>query len=251
MYQLNRRRSIVLIIAFSVVAFLSCTGIYAEGILENSPVEVSADTAVKSKYVWRGFLLDDDPVMQPGIYLSAYGFTASLWGSYDIDGNDSLSSDEVDYSLDYTYQFDRFSLSVGHTYYDFPAADLFSREVYIGAGVDTFLSPTVTWYYDYGEETDGGADGHYVSLEISHSVALGENPVTLDLSGLVGYNNEFFILGDGGHVALGMGLSIPLTEKCSLSPNVNYSIPFGDLEDSNDGNQSDEIYSGVTLAFSF
>ncbi|MFQ5680768.1 MAG: TorF family putative porin [Candidatus Omnitrophota bacterium] len=222
-----------------------------EGVLKDIPIEVSADIAINSKYIWRGFTLDDDTVMQQGIYISGYGFTASIWGSLDIDAKDDLNSDEVDYSIDYTYETDNFSVSAGHTYYDFPPADTASREFYLGIAANLLLSPSLTWYHDYGDEDSGGGDGDYVVLELSHSLSLGEAPITLDLSGHVGYNNELFINGDGGDVAIGAGLTIPLTEKCAFSPNINYSIPFGDLEDSSDGNQDDKFYGGFTLAYSF
>lgn len=235
-----------------LVLGLGSKAAYAEeGTPKVSPVEVSADISVNSQYLWRGFLLDDDPVMQQGIYVGAYGFTASLWGSFDIGGDDDLNSDEVDYVIDYTREFDKLSLSVGCTYYDFPSADTFSREFYAGAGLDVFLSPTLVWYHDYGDEDSGGGDGDYIALGLSHSFPLGTSSVTLDLSGHAGYNNELFINGTGGDASLGIGLTIPLTEKISLNPNINYSTPFGDLEDSSDGNQEEKFYGGFTLAFGF
>jgi len=224
-----------------------------KGLLEGTPIEVSADTAIYSKYIWRGFKLDGDPVMQSGVYLSGYGVELSIWGSADIDQDDSLNSDEVDYVAGYTYTFDDtpLSLSGGFTYYDFPGTDGASREFYVGCSVDTVLSPALTWYHDFGDEDSGGGDGDYVVLELGHSIGLGELPVTLDLSGHVGYNDKLFINGNGGDVGLGAGLTIQLSEKCSLSPSINYSIPFGDLRDSGDGNQDSQFYGGAALAFSF
>ena len=146
-----------LFVCMSLVCFmLGGVGVFSasaeEGILEGTPLEVSADMSVYSKYIWRGFMLDEDPVAQPGVYIGAYGFTASIWGSFDIDSDDALNSDEVDYAIDYTHDFEDFSVSLGHTYYDFPAADLASKEFYLGGGLNTVLSPTLTWFYDYGDE---------------------------------------------------------------------------------------------------
>ena len=66
-----------------------------EGILEGSHIQVSGDIAINSDYVWRGFMLDDDPVMQQGAYASACGFTVSIWGSFGIASDDGVDSDEI------------------------------------------------------------------------------------------------------------------------------------------------------------
>ncbi|MCK4248330.1 MAG: hypothetical protein KAX15_00965, partial [Candidatus Omnitrophica bacterium] len=216
----GRKLIVLLLGCFSIISVKFADVSAQEGILNglDLPIEVSADIAVNSKYIWRGFMMDDDPVMQEGVYVSAYGFTVSMWGSFDIDADDSLNSDEVDYTVDYTRGFGNISLSAGHIYYDFPAADTASREFYAGVGLDTLLSPVLTWYHDYGEEDSGGGDGDYIVLELGHSLSLGQSPVSLDLSGHAGYNDKLFITGSGGDAAAGIGLTIPLTEKCSFSP---------------------------------
>jgi hypothetical protein len=225
-----------------------------QSMLDDIPVSVSADTAVYTKYIWRGFKLDDDPVMQPGVYVSVYGIEASVWGSFDIDSDDGLDSDEVDYTIGYSLSLEDYikvpvSVSGGYTYYDFPAADLNSQEFYVGASLNTILSPSITWYHDFEDEENGGGDGDYILAELSHSFPLGDYPISLDLGSHVGYNNELFILGEGGDVGLDAGLTFTLSKNCTFTPSAHYSIPFGDLEDTDDGNQDDEFYAGVVLAF--
>ena len=247
-----RAERILIIFLLGLIVVFSIKFAYAEErILKDLPIEVSADIAINSKYIWRGFTLDDDPVMQTGVYVSGYGITISVWGSFDIDATDALNSDEVDYAIDYTHRFDKFSLSAGHTYYDFPPAHIATQEFYVGGTLDVLLSPTLTYYHDYGDEDSGGGNGDYVVLGLSHGIPLANKSITLDLSTHVGYNHKLFINGDGGDVAVGMGLTIPLTEKITFNPNINYSIPFGDLEASDDGNQDDKFYGGFILAFSF
>ncbi|MBL7071904.1 MAG: hypothetical protein ISS26_07050 [Candidatus Omnitrophica bacterium] len=224
-----------------------------ETILGDIPLEMDADIAFNSKYIWRGFNLDDDPVFQPGGSIGAYGFTASVWGSYDIDDDDGVDGDEFDIILDYTYEYDIFSLSAGNTFYFFPGTDGESYELYIGGAVDTLLSPSLTFYYDYGDEDDGGADGLYLVFEASHSIPIfemGESEVSLDLNSHVAYNHELFISGEGGDFGIGAALTIPLNEHVTASPAISYSVPFGDMSDSDDGNQDDEFYFGTTWSFS-
>ncbi|MCK4882420.1 MAG: hypothetical protein KAS92_05305 [Candidatus Omnitrophica bacterium] len=222
-------------------------------------VEVSAAVDVYSKYVWRGFLLDDDHVLQPGVTLSSNGFEGGFWGSWDLQGDDALASDEVDGWIGYSFDvgflgesWEKVSFSLGNTWYDFPEADLYTKEFYLGVAVDTFLSPYVTWYSDYDEEAHGGADGNYIMTGIGHSFdLLEEYGVSLDLGLEYGYNDNAFIDGTGSYLLSTAGLSIPLTEKISASPNIGYSVPYGDLASGGGNDQKEQFYGGISLAFNF
>ena len=225
---------------------------FEDGVLTAYDIEASATMDVYNKYIWRGFTLDTDPVIQPGVNLSAYGFTLSYWGSYDGSQDDAAGSDEQDFTIDYTYDFEYVSVSAGHTYYAFPTADSYSKEWYLGVSVPVLLSPTVTYYKDYGKEDQGGGDGTYLNLAVSHSFTVVEDQaITLDLGASVGFNDKLFIRGDGGDYALSAGLTIPLTKDLSLSPVLGYVVPFGDLEDAADGNQKKRTYGGISLGCSF
>lgn len=218
-------------------------------------IEVSASMDFYNKYVWRGFLLDDDMVLQPGVTISSNGFEGGFWGSWDLQGEDALDSNEVDGWIGYSFDagflgesFEKLSFSVGNTWYDFPTADLYTMEYYIGIAVDTFLSPYLTWVVDYGDEDQGGADGNYIMGGIGHSFTLNEDyGIALELGLEGGYNDNAFIDGIGGYVLSNVALALPLTENLTVSPTVAYSVPLGDLADV----QKEQVYSGVSLAFSF
>ena len=66
-------------------------------------MEVSATLDYYGKYVWRGMLLDKDPVLQPGLAVSVGGFEAGFWGSWDLTSKDGLDSDEVDGWIGYNF----------------------------------------------------------------------------------------------------------------------------------------------------
>ncbi|MDP8212326.1 MAG: hypothetical protein P9X22_03425 [Candidatus Zapsychrus exili] len=222
-------------------------------------IEVSASLDFYDKYVWRGFLLDDDPVLQPGVNLSSNGFEGGFWGSWDLQNKDALSSDEVDGWIGYGFDlgflgesFEKVGLSVGHTWYGFSESDLYSKEYYFGVTLDTFLSPYITYYNDYEDEAQGGADGNYFMAGIGHSFDLSEDyGITLDLGLEYGYNDNAFIDGKGGYVLSTAGLSVPLTEKITIAPNIGYSIPHGDLESGGGNDQKEQFFAGVSLAFNF
>jgi len=222
-------------------------------------VSVSASMDYYSKYVWRGMLLDDDNVFQPGVEVAVENFTLGFWGSWDAESEDSRSSDEIDGYVDYSFDlgflgtdFEKLGMSVGHTWYTFPETDFNAQEYYIGLSLDTFLSPALTWYHDYSDQASGGADGDYLIASIGHSIPLLEEyGLTLDLGQEVGYNDAYFIVGEGGYSLTTVGFGIPLSETASAHLTAGYSIPFSDLKDNDDGNYDNEFYYGAGLAFSF
>ena len=220
-----------------------------QGVLSSLDIAASETTDIYSKYIWRGFTLDSDMSFQPGFSLSTNGITVSFWSSWDLDNNDSLDGDELDYVVDYTYNFDYADISLGHTYYEFPGSDTFSKEFYGGLAFNNIiLMPTFAYYYDYGDEAQGGGDGQYVTFEISHSFLLDkELGIALDLKARTGYNKGLFISGEGGDNLLTFGFTIPLRKRLVLSPTVNYSMPYGDLKDFNDGNQKEKFYYGFSI----
>ncbi|MDD5069528.1 MAG: hypothetical protein PHV17_02270 [Candidatus Omnitrophica bacterium] len=262
MSKISKRLKIGLLagLLFMVIGLFPGTS-KAEGLFDklNFDVDVSASLDFYSDYVWRGFVLDRDPVIQPGISISALGFTYSFWSSFDTDNNSAAtSSDEIDYVLDYTKSIsDSLSVSVGHTYYDFPDAATYSKEFYLGLALskvpvlDLPIETSFTYYRDYGSAPHGGGLGHYFSFDASYSTVIVEDPeISLDYGLHYGYNRKLFINGtNGSDLGLSLGLTVPLTESLTMSPTLNYSMPFGDLKDDNDGNQDDRFYIGLSLAY--
>lgn len=258
----NFRRYLAIgILCCTATAFANVTA-YAGGILDelNLDVEISGSLDFYSDYLWRGFLLDRDPVIQPGIDISAYGFTFSFWSSWDTDNNQGAQSDEIDYVIDYTAEInDLLSVSLGHTYYDFPALNAYSKEFYVGLGLsnipglDLPVETSLTYYRDYGDQNNGGGLGTYVSLDMAYSMMLAEKlGISLDFGYHCGYNRKLFIAGNSGYdMGFSLGLTLPLTENLTMSPSLNYSLPLDDLEDTNDGNQPERFYTGVSFAYAF
>ncbi len=222
-------------------------------------VEVSGTMDFFNKYVWRGFLLDDDFVLQPGVTISSNGFEGGFWGSWDLQSKDTLSSDEVDGWIGYSFDcgslgetWSKVGLSIGHTWYNFPEADLYSKEFYFGVSLDTFLSPYLKWYNDYEDEEQGGADGNYIVVGIGHGFDLLEDyGVSVDLGLEYGYNDNAFIDGTGSYILTTAGVNFPLTDQLTMIPKVGFSAPFGDLNSGGGNDQNEQLYGGVSLAFSF
>lgn len=237
-----------------------------EGLFSNLGLEFSGDVNFSSLYMWRGIMLDGDAVVQPGFYIrspeSKLGrIKLGIWLNHDLQNKDSLKSSETDYILDYTYSFPSIALSTGFIYYDFPdgapvdgAPRAFSREVYGGiAFTKLLLSPSIYYYYDFGRKVDGGGEGSYAVLNLSHSIpfVMSKYNMSLDLSGHVGFNNKQYYRGKGGDAALGAGVTMPLYKNLTCKPNINYSMPWGNISDKNNGNQKNRLYGGIYLNYIF
>jgi hypothetical protein len=261
---LRRILGVTVLSCFVFSSFVAAEDKYLLDAFPNANVQISGSTAVYSKYLWRGFRLDDDYVLQPSININAFGgWNLNVWGNYDLNNSaDSVNSTEVDTTLTYThklkdlkiagFELQPISVTVGHVYYDFPGTNTFSKESILGFGYETFLSPTLTWYHDYSRESQGGGDGEYLVLAMANSIPIvADYGVTLDLGGHVGYNHRLFIRGEGGDALVTTGLTVPLTKNFKVSPSVNYSIPFGGLEEEADGNKDKEFFWGTTLNYTF
>lgn len=161
-------------------------GILAAGLLMVGTVSaqettVDASLDVLSGYVWRGGVIgaDDKVVVQPGIGLTfgESGLSAGVWGSAFLQSRSALdSTDEVDFFIDYSAPLgddSPLSFSIGFTEYLFPNAGAgakHSEEAYVGLSVDHSLSPSFTFYYDFGL-----VDAWYAVVSAGTDVPLGED----------------------------------------------------------------------------
>jgi len=249
-----------------IAGLLSClmagvmlTGLATGTSAEEKPLSVSADLTVASKYVWRGLLLTDDPVLQPSVTLSHGKLSLNLWGNTDLTDVNGTPGEvnEFDYTLDYSFSVDQIDVSLGVIQYTFPhTAFEPTTEIYGSAGLDIPFSPKITVYYDTDE-----VGGVYGAVAAGYGIPIGEvsrgiSP-TLDLSGSVGYasanwNKGYYGVDSSGPVdlLLGASLSVPLDETLTIAPFVNYSsVLDGDLRDA--VSKEDTFCFGATLSISF
>ncbi len=226
---------------------------------EEKPWSVELGADYNSKYVWRGILVTDDPVLQPSITFAFKGFSFNIWANMDLTSvngnNDEIN--EVDYTLDYSGDAGPIGYSVGAIYYDFPNTDFAATtEVYAGVGLDVPLSPTLTVYRDVDE-----VDGFYVTLDVSHSF---ENVVIfsetagmgIDLGAQIAwgdddYNDGYFGAGSGFNaVTLTAGLPIAIGDHLSITPGVNYTYLI-DSEIRDAVEDENNFWAGVGVGLAF
>jgi uncharacterized protein (TIGR02001 family) len=246
----------------TLVSAVGATAALTATVRAEMPVQVEAGVDVVSKYVWRGQLLNDDPVVQPSLTLALGGFSLNLWGSIDTtdwagDGEE-WNIQEIDYTLSYGFTpYDGLDLEVGWIRYDFPGTGLDStHEVYVSATASNLpLSPALTAYYDYDE-----VDGFYLTAGLSHEFELRED-LTLGLEAAVGfgdsdYNLAYFGVDDTAlsDVALTVTLGYAINEHVSVSGYVRYTeILDSTLEKAADAiyGDSDNLTAGVNVTVAF
>lgn len=233
-------------------AFAEDGGVVAEKDASNwISFDLTAD--FNSKYVWRGQNLVDDWVLQPGFSATMGGFTLGVWGNVDMtnENDEAWKFTEVDYYFDFSGNLtDGIGYSIGYIYYDFPQAGGETQEVYGGLSVDTFLSPSVTWYYDFDE-----VEGSYVAFGLGHSIEVSKD-LALDVGLNLGwgdsdYNLAYWGVDDDGFNDLTLSVGLPIQlGSWTLTPSVNY-VNLIDSDISKAADDDDIIYVGIGLSTSF
>ncbi|MFW5982819.1 MAG: hypothetical protein ACOCQ9_02645 [Candidatus Brocadiia bacterium] len=228
---------------------------------EEFPLSFEAETTLNAKYVWRGINVVDGAVLQPSVTASYEGLSLNVWGNMDLDnvGGHSGEFTEIDYTLDYTFDGELADISVGTIYYMFPhsSAAKGTQELYLSAGLDAPLSPSVGIYHDIDL-----ADGTYLSLSAGHTFEDLYSPadgmdVGFSLDGSVSYASsnysDFYYGRDAsGFTDALLSLSLPITFEgdFAITPAVHYSSLLSDGV--RDGmSDDDNFWGGITLSYSF
>jgi uncharacterized protein (TIGR02001 family) len=213
----------------AVIIIAACSSAVFAG--EGSP-SVNVDLNLGSKYVWRGLLLTDDPVLQPSLTIGYKKLSLNFWANNDLTDRGTSGESEItefDYTLDYSSSVDQFSYSLGVIQYTFPDVGEGTTELYGSIGYDFVVSPTLTVYYDTDE-----AGGIYANLGLGYSLSLpevAELSPSLDLSGSIayassGWNKLYYGVDDSAFVDLLLTatLSVPIDDHISVGPFVSYSF---------------------------
>ncbi|MFH0947945.1 MAG: hypothetical protein V1833_03000 [Elusimicrobiota bacterium] len=101
-----------------IVGFIFLSNSDAE---ESNVVLCGIDADYNSKYVWRGIIYNDVPVIQPSVWFSLNDFTFSIWSNF-IAGNEYNQGkiDETDFTLLYVYEWQKISFEPSINIYSYP-----------------------------------------------------------------------------------------------------------------------------------
>jgi hypothetical protein len=233
---------------------------------------VDGDVFLTSQYIWRGMVLDEELSLQPTLTVGYYDFSFNVWGQMDLtdfgedecvytDDCDSRAWQftEVDFILAYSHSFGKLTVGTGIIFYLYPNWDHSedTHEVYVSISHDDLLQPSLTVYYDFDE-----VDGWYINFGVGHSFEITPK-FSIELSSSVGwgdsdYNKYMFGNDDSCMVDFNCGIKTPykITENLTITPTLMFSSLLDSdnrdiVEDYDCCDETDNVYGGVSLSFSF
>ncbi|OGS36257.1 MAG: hypothetical protein A2293_12005 [Elusimicrobia bacterium RIFOXYB2_FULL_49_7] len=87
-------------------------------------VTFGCDADFNSKYLWKGIVINDKPVIQPTLWVSALDLTLSVFGNFIQENEASRGKfNEFDFILGYSRQFMNFTVEPSFEFYTFPNQD--------------------------------------------------------------------------------------------------------------------------------
>lgn len=227
-----------------------------------SDFEGNASLGVYDKYLWRGIgLSDSTAVTQGAAEISVIGFTLGVWANAQLEEDgayDGGEINEVDLTLEYGFDVgEMLSMNVGNVTYVLKDIED-TNEAYVGATLNTLLSPTVTVYWDWDQAKENGL---FYTAAVSHTFEPCSH-AAINLGALVSYNDEsdysvYYYdaeadedksYSDWHNYELSASVDLKVTENLTVTPSVLYSSPI-----SNEAKKAidSEWLAGINVAYSF
>jgi hypothetical protein len=265
-------------------AALVVAGLVATAVPAAAQVTVGADVGLFSDYVWRGITYTNKFVIQPDAYLTfptgPATFTAGGWfniepgkydGANDISeggGESSFDVAEFDWWGEFNYPVQKANLTLGATGYIFPndagfTKDFNTVEIYGKVALSVPLNPKLAAWYDVDK-----VKGLYVEGSVSHSIQPKDQPFSVVLGALAGFDAgqdadldaagvpqaDFFNFADNGFTHLDLSAAVPFTAgPLSISPAVHVVVTGDDatkFTSPSDTDNSVKVWFGGTISWS-
>lgn len=195
-------------------------------------ISTKLDLDYVSKYVWRGQVLNPDPVLQPSLtFTHNNSLSFNLWSSLDATdvNTEQGQATEIDYTLNYAWSAGGKCLNAGLIDYVFPHTQFNSTaEAYSSVCFGGPFSPSLAVNYDFDE-----GHGYYASFTTGYTCTMPWQkgmPSTLNLSARVSYatagcNELYFATDKAAFTDLLLSASAPIVTKgrLSITPSLSYS----------------------------
>ena len=242
---------------------------------EDPAWSASVDLAVLTGYLWRGMLINDEPVFQPSLTLDVHGFSLNVWGNYDFTDNASEEAPaftEVDYSASYGFEFGQFAASLGYSLYSYPNSyevideedgttsrhSVDSTHQVFGylEMPDLAVVPSLTIEYGFGRE-----ETLYANVGLLREQTLTET-VTTEISAGLGWGSRAYhrycLEADRSALSdatFGVALVWSPTDQVSMGASLVYSYfvseTIADAAEDCGYDAPDATVGGLTLSYAF
>ena len=229
------------------------------GAAEESDWWYGGGLAFMSKYVSRGVVISDDPVLQPELHIGYGNASLSLWNNVDLTDYEVAPwrVTETDWTVDYTFETEAAEYSAGYVYYTFPNLHIDdTQEVYGCVEFDVPLSPAATCYWDFDE-----LGGIYAAASVCQPVPLGieagGEELSLEWLASIGWGDDKYNGGCFGDEASGwvdfvVGFEVPVNvgEAVVVTGSLAYmTVLDEDLRACTE--KSEALYGGVAACVEF
>jgi len=211
-------------------------------------ITVDARLAFESEYVFRGEQFDDQG-LQPSVDISYKNAYAGIWVHEPVDRDASNSSDdEVDIYAGYTYDlngyFDKdFTMDVGLSAYTYPStSEDATYEMFVGASMDHFLTPTVYLYYDFD------LDNFTTEFSGAYNIDLTDMGLANTSAEIASYLG--FVDHDGSNDTTYYGGSLDFFYSFSESATMSVGVRVSG-NDNNDDTRDSNVWWGTSVSAGF
>ena len=209
------------------------TATLAAGLIAGvASAEVAVTMDFVSAYVYRGATFLDGASFQPGIEVSGFGLAeeygavaAGIWGSADLEGDNSSTFQETDYYVSYSLPTEAVDVSVGYCEYSYGPGSA-DKEFSVGLGYDLAgVALGAGAYFMTGGDYVGQI---YADLSAGYDLEVSED-IAISLGATLGYLEA----RDGDEsgfndYSLSAGTSIPLSDTWSAGASITY---IGEIDD--------------------
>jgi len=144
-------------------------------------VNGTAEVEVNSSHIWRGQILNEEPVIQPSLTLDLGPyFSAIVWGTWDLtDQPGTMSRNRVDATVACNGVHGKNIIKTGAIAYIYHDSSFSQNEdtyeVFAGYTMDEVSLPSVRVFYDLGD-----VGGLFGTLSFAHSFDLVQDQTALD-----------------------------------------------------------------------
>lgn len=221
---------------------------------EEPSMSVDFEVFQGSKYVWRGIVYNNEPVLQPSLTASwKSGLSLNLWGNFDETdfGDCKGRCNELDYTIGYDWESGGKELSIGYSVYTYPNTEFAgTSEILASCGFGGSLSPALSLAWDVDQ-----ARGLYLNLGLARSVPLGSR--SLEISGGLGFadkrvSNYYYGVPSAGLADASVCVEVPIESRggWTITPSVAYTRLIRQSVRESMGRPDNFIF-GVKLAKTF